>query len=653
MPDTISANTNTTASMGTNATFNGTLETPGDRDWVRVTLSEGQAIQINLDGYGFDALEDPYLRVYDDNGEELAQNDDFGGSDSQLTFQAPSAGDYFIEAWSYESPFAGFSDGVYRITTQEVIPPGPLDSLGWGTQLADQTVNVYFATSGQTFDGYTSEGFNAYERGQILEMMDNLSSVIDLEFNVVYNASQADLTLVLDLDEISSEANPYLGYFNPPGESGEGIGVFNGDLWDRTSGGDLERGGYGYVTVVHELLHGLGMAHPHDDGGTSGIMTGVDAAFDDYGNNNLNQGIFTVMTYNSGYFTGTDGSAPANPSGGDFGFEGGAMALDIAYLQQLYGANTNFASGTNVYTLATENEGGTYWEAIWDTGGTDEIRHRGADDATIDLRAATLAYENGGGGYVSAVDGVAGGFTIANGVVIENASGGSGDDKIIGNAAANQLKGGGGNDEISGNNGADKILGKGGNDDLSGGGGRDNIRGGTGHDEINGGRSADVLIGGTGVDVLNGGSGSDTVRGGRGDDIVNGGSGRDTLLGGTKNDVLNGGGGRDVLTGGSGADSFVFSSLSHSRNNNVDTITDFSRGSDSIDLSALDANSTRGGNQSFDFIGTAGFSSAGQVRIARDGRDLIVQADVDGDGRVDFEINVDDLGWMSASDFIL
>lgn len=104
--------------MGTNATFNGTLETPGDRDWVRVTLTEGQAIQINLDGYGSDALDDPYLRVYDDNGDELAQNDDFQGRDSQITFQAPSAGDYFIEAWSYESPFAGFSDGVYRITTQ-------------------------------------------------------------------------------------------------------------------------------------------------------------------------------------------------------------------------------------------------------------------------------------------------------------------------------------------------------------------------------------------------------------------------------------------------------------------------------------------------------------------------------------------------------
>ncbi|MFT4742071.1 MAG: serralysin [Yoonia sp.] len=204
---------------------------------------------------------------------------------------------------------------------------------------------MFFAPNGQTFDGYTSEGFNAYERAQILEMMDNLSDVIGLNFNVVNSAAAADLTLVLDLNEISNEPNPYLGYFNPPGTFNEGIGVFNGDLWDRTAGGDLERGGFGYVTVVHELLHGLGMAHPHDTGGTSNIMSGVSSNFGDYGDFDLNQGIFTVMTYNSGYFTGTAGSAPANPSGGDFGFEGGAMALDIAVLQALYGTNTTHASG--------------------------------------------------------------------------------------------------------------------------------------------------------------------------------------------------------------------------------------------------------------------------------------------------------------------
>ena len=38
----------------------------------------------------------------------------------------------------------------------------------------------------------------------------------------------------------------------------------------------------------------------------------------------------------------------------------------------------------------------------------------------LDLRAATLVYNQGGGGYISWVDGVHAGFTIAAGVDIEN-----------------------------------------------------------------------------------------------------------------------------------------------------------------------------------------------------------------------------------------
>ena len=74
--------------------------------------------------------------------------------------------------------------------------------------------------------------------------------------------------------------------------------------------------------------------------------------------------------------------------------------------------------------------------------------------------AATLDYSPTGGGVVSFVDGVWGGYTIANGVVIENATGGSGDDVLLGNSAANVL---------TGNAGNDTLMGRGGNDTLNGG----------------------------------------------------------------------------------------------------------------------------------------------------------------------------------------
>ncbi len=78
--------------------------------------------------------------------------------------------------------------------------------------------------------------------------------------------------------------------------------------------------------------------------------------------------------------------------------------------------------------------------------------------------------------------------------------------------------------------------------------------------------------------TLNGGIGDDTLIGGAGNDLLIGGDGNDYLVGGDGNDTLVGGAGNDVLTGGRGADQFMFYSLKEG----VDTITDFTSGTDKI-----------------------------------------------------------------------
>jgi serralysin len=57
-----------------------------------------------------------------------------------------------------------------------------------------------------------------------------------------------------------------------------------------------------------------------------------------------------------------------------------------------------------------------------------------------------------------------GNVSIAKGVTVENAIGGSGSDLLIGNSVSNELKGGAGNDILFGAGGADKLWGGSGSD---------------------------------------------------------------------------------------------------------------------------------------------------------------------------------------------
>ena len=138
--------------------------------------------------------------------------------------------------------------------------------------------------------------------------------------------------------------------------------------------GGLRVGGYGFGTMVHELGHGLGLAHPHDHGGGSTIWPGVTGLFDSYGTNNLNQGIFTVMSYNPGWDQAQD---PSDNGLITDGYVAGPMAFDIAAIQYLYGANMSYHTGADTYTLPDVNAPGTYWTSIWDAGGIDQIVYGG------------------------------------------------------------------------------------------------------------------------------------------------------------------------------------------------------------------------------------------------------------------------------------
>lgn len=167
--------------------------------------------------------------------------------------------------------------------------------------------------------------------------------------------------------------------------------------------------------------------------------------------------------------------------------------------------------------------------------------------------------------------------------------------------------------------------------------GADRLVGSTGADHLLGAGGGDTIAGGLGADTLLGGNGGDSLLGGWGADLLSGGLGADTLAGGE---------GRDVLRGGLGADTFVFRTAAEA---NGDRILDLAP-TDRIDLSALDANPARVGDQAFRFLGNAGFTHhAGELATHGDW----LAGDLDGDGVADFRLRIDGHDDLSLANLIL
>lgn len=166
--------------------------------------------------------------------------------------------------------------------------------------------------------------------------------------------------------------------------------------------------------------------------------------------------------------------------------------------------------------------------------------------------------------------------------------------------------------------------------------------------------AAETLRAAAGDDWIFGFGGNDRLYGEDGNDALSGGRGGDTLSGGAGNDRLVGGTAADRLYGGAGRDVFDWNALAESRSGSRDTVGDFQRGADKLDLSGIDARTTLSGNQAFRFVGEDGFSNrAGEVQFRDFGRGVIVEGDVNGDGRADFSVVVYGASALTKGDFVL
>ncbi len=291
------------------------------------------------------------------------------------------------------------------------------------------------------------------------------------------------------------------------------IGEMAGDVWLNNLSPEnftQTNGSFGFETLVHEIGHALGLEHPGNynagGGGTNAPYLAPESDNHKY----------TIMSYNKHPGSGVYPQTP--------------MLFDIAAIQSLYGANYNTRSGNNTYSWDASK---AFVQTIWDGGGIDTISASNQWlPATINLNAGTFSsigsYSNGSNTIATE------NLAIAYDVTIENASGSSSYDTIIGNSTNNSLDGNAGNDTLFGNNGNDGLYGESGHDFLDGGSGNDTLFGGTGSDTLLGDNGNDRLVGfssssGTEYDVLTGGWGYDTFVLGDAFDVFYEGNGYATL----------------------------------------------------------------------------------------------------------------------------
>jgi len=321
----------------------------------------------------------------------------------------------------------GYSDGSWRYYHNTKDGEG-----------AVVTYNFMTSPLGEAWLGNPANGFVPYsasERAATEKALKAFSDVANVTF--VKGASQAEEVMFGQFD--IQGAGGYADYPMTDLADGSAYGTQTVYVQAKYS---MAQDQYGYLTLLHEIGHALGLKHPHEE------SVNLTKAEDRWTN--------TVMSYN-------------NANTGDFKLG----PLDVMALQSIYGPAKK-KTGSNTYTFGKD-------KVIWDGGGTDTISASAQTSKVyIDLNGGTWNWIGGKSGSIVDKNQV----WIGHFTKIEKAYGGSGSDTILGNELGNVLKGGSGNDKLNGRAGADRLEGGSGNDILQGGAGKDTIFTGSGSDKI-------------------------------------------------------------------------------------------------------------------------------------------------------------------------
>lgn len=280
-------------------------------------------------------------------------------------------------------------------------------SVGAGT-----TVTYGFLTSSQQVSSADVAGFaamNTAQRNAVRQALAAWSAVANVTFVETPDAAGAAVAFGTNRQYGQSAAYAYY-----PSTATQGGQVFLAN--DSAANADPATGSYGYMTVIHEIGHALGLKHPGNYNAGSGEGTEgpyLPAATDNYA--------YSIMSYND------SGTLPAGS------YLTGPSLYDIAAIQYLYGANMSAAPGDTSYTLNTGS-----FTTLWDPNG-----HNGLNGSA---QTASLSLDLREGQFSSA--GPTTFLALAYGTKMQQATGGSGDDSFTVNNLGDVLDGGAGTDTV-------------------------------------------------------------------------------------------------------------------------------------------------------------------------------------------------------------
>ena len=443
----------------------GTLAAGGNETF-RLDLDAGETVTIDLFGAGDDALEDTVLSIYDADGNLIGTNDDIAlgsDTDSRLTFTAEDGGEIFVRV-------EGFADqnnaGDYQlqVATASAGNMASLDTLAkqlyddyWSQDfkwnLGDSGYQAKNGTLTFNISGHSgdSNGLSSQRQDLVREAFKVYEEVLGIDF-VESSSASADFRFS------DNSSGAYAGSaYGVVGGQGY-ISYANINVASNWYGSSSVVDGYTFQTILHEIGHAMGLGHQGNYNGSASYSSDARFANDSW------QG--SMMSY----FSQTQNTA----IDASYAFLLSPMAVDWIALDTLYGeygfTSDNAFSGDTVYGFNTNISGSvsTTWAdlatyadsmafTIVDGSGTDTVDFSGySADQRIDLTVTDGSMTQA---TTSDIGGETGNMQLAEGVVIENATSGDGDDVIIGNDANNTLDGGGGDDTLTGGAGDDHLIG--------------------------------------------------------------------------------------------------------------------------------------------------------------------------------------------------